>query len=73
MKGGGSLIWQFNSSGVYSSVSLYKVINFGGTMPVHVPAVWSLKIPPRVNFLLWLLSKNSLQTRDNRGFILSFL
>jgi hypothetical protein len=45
-----SLIWQFNSNGIYSSQSLYKVINFRGIMPVHVPAVWNLKIPPRVLF-----------------------
>jgi hypothetical protein len=34
------LIWQFNSSGVYSSQSLYRVINnFRGITPVHVPAI----------------------------------
>lgn len=61
------LIWQFNSSGVYSSQSLYKIINFRGVVlvPVHVPAVWNLKIPPRVQFFLSLLSKNKLLTRDN--------
>ena len=32
---------------------------------VHVPAVWAIKIPPRVHFFLWLLSKNKLLTRDN--------
>jgi hypothetical protein len=42
------LIWQFHSSGVYSSQSLYAVINFRGVTPVFVPAVWSLKVPPRV-------------------------
>jgi hypothetical protein len=26
-------------------------------LPVHVSAVWSLKIPPRVHFFLWLLAK----------------
>ena len=41
-----SLIWQFNSHGVYSSRSLYKVINFRGISPVFVPVVWALKIPP---------------------------
>ena len=60
-----SLIWQFNSHGVYSSQSLYKVINFRGISPVFVPAVWALKVPPRVHFFLWLLSKNKVLTRDN--------
>jgi hypothetical protein len=59
------LIWQFHSSGVYSSQSLYVVINFRGVSLVFVPAVWSLKVPPRVHFFLWLLSKNKLLTRDN--------
>ena len=60
-----SLIWQFNSHGVYSSQSLYKVINFRGISHVFVPAVWALKVPPRVHFFPWLLSKNKVLTRDN--------
>lgn len=59
------LIWQFNSNGVYSSQSLYRIINFRGILPVHVPAVWDVKVPPRVQFFLWLLSKNKNLTRDN--------
>lgn len=43
-------VWHFNSQGVYSSQSLYKVINFSGVTSVHVPAVWALKISPRVHF-----------------------
>jgi hypothetical protein len=46
------MIWQFTSSGVYSSQSLYEIINFRGINTVHVSAVWSLKIPPRVHFFL---------------------
>lgn len=34
-------------------------------MPVHVSAVWGLKIPPRVHFFLWLVIKNRALTRDN--------
>ncbi|TVU21933.1 hypothetical protein EJB05_31604, partial [Eragrostis curvula] len=62
-----ALIWRFQSSGIYSSQSLYGIINFRGVIPVHTPAVWSLKIPPRVHFFLWLLSKNKVLTRDNLG------
>ena len=43
-----SLMWKFNSSGTYSSQSLYKIINFRGILHVHVPAVWHVKVPPRV-------------------------
>lgn len=34
-----SLICQFNSSGVYSSQSLYRIINFRGVLSADVPAV----------------------------------
>jgi hypothetical protein len=60
-----ALIWQFQSNGVYSSQSLYSVINFRGVTPVFVPAVSKLRVPPRVHFFLWLLSKNKILTRDN--------
>lgn len=63
----GSLIWKFNSRGTYSVQSLYKVVNFRGIKPVLVLAVWSLKIPPRVQCFIWLLSKNKILTRDNLG------
>jgi hypothetical protein len=42
------MIWQFSSTGLYSSHSLYRVINFRGVLPVYLPTVWSLVIPPRV-------------------------
>ena len=60
-----ALIWQFSTNGIYNSQSLYKIINFRGVIPIHVSAVWSLKIPPRIHFFLWLLSKNKVLARDN--------
>jgi hypothetical protein len=60
-----ALIWSFSSNGIYTSQSLYRVINFRGVKPVYTPSVWSLKIPPRIHFFLWLLSKNKNLTRDN--------
>jgi hypothetical protein len=39
------MVWQFHSSGIYSSHSLYKVVNFRGVMPVYMPAVWKLHAP----------------------------
>jgi hypothetical protein len=33
--------------------------------PVFTPSIWNLKVPPRVHFFLWLLSKNKTLTRDN--------
>jgi hypothetical protein len=60
-----ALIWQFNRNGVYSSQSLYSIINFRGWPQFLHPSVWRLIIPPRVHFFLWLLSKNKLLARDN--------
>jgi hypothetical protein len=58
-------VWQFNLVGVYSSRSLYSVINFRGVQPMYIPTVWKLLIPPRIHFFLWLLSNNRLLARDN--------
>jgi hypothetical protein len=44
------LVWQLNLVVVYSSQSLYSVINFRGVQPVFIPAVWKLLIPPEFTF-----------------------
>jgi hypothetical protein len=60
-----TLVWQYQYSGIYSSQSLYAVINFGGVKTVYLPVVWKLIVPLRIHFFLWLLSNNKLLTRDN--------
>jgi hypothetical protein len=60
-----SVIWKFDSKGVYSVSSLYAIVNFGGIMPVHIPAVWRVKVQPRVHVFLWLLANNKLLSKDN--------
>lgn len=70
--GGDALVWVYNSNGVYSTQSLYTIINFRGVQPVFVPAVWKISVPPRIHVFLWLLSNNKLMTVDNladRGII----
>jgi hypothetical protein len=37
-----SLVWKLHSSGLYTSQSLYAVLNFRGV----IPAVWKLNVPP---------------------------
>jgi hypothetical protein len=64
---GDALVWQLDSKGVYTSQSLYSVINFRGVVPINIPVVWKIKIPPRIQIFLWLLSHNKLMTVDNRG------
>jgi hypothetical protein len=58
-------VWQYNSLGVYSSQSLYRVINFRVVLPMFVPVVWKLRVPPRIHFFLWLLSNDKLLIRNN--------
>jgi hypothetical protein len=60
-----ALIWGYNSSGIYSSQSLYTIINYRGVTPVYTPAVWNINVPPKIQLLLWLLSHNKLATIDN--------
>jgi hypothetical protein len=47
-----SLVWQYQSSRIYSSQSLYAIINFRGVQLVYLPAVWKLTVPPRIHFFL---------------------
>jgi hypothetical protein len=47
-----ALVWGYNSVGVYSSQSMYVVINYRGVTPVYVPAVWKINVPPKIQFFL---------------------
>lgn len=60
-----TLIWQYESKGIYSSKSLYAIINFRGVQPVFLPAVWNIRVPPKIQGLLWLFSQNKIMTCDN--------
>jgi hypothetical protein len=44
---------------------MYALVNFRGVRPVYLPAVWKLKIPPRVQVFLCIFSQNKVMTRDN--------
>jgi hypothetical protein len=54
-----AMIWQFHSSGVYSSQSLYVVINFRGVKPVYLLIVWKLVAPPQFISFYGYFSKTS--------------
>lgn len=56
-----NLVWQLSSNVVYSSQSLYVVINFSGVMPTFIPAVWKLQVPQSTFLSLVTLKK---QTSD---------
>jgi hypothetical protein len=38
-------VWPFHSSRVYSVSSFYGIVNNGGVIAVHTPAVWKLHTP----------------------------
>jgi hypothetical protein len=44
---------------------MYALVNFRGVKEIFLPAVWKLKIPPRIQVFLWLFSQNKVMTRDN--------
>jgi hypothetical protein len=51
------LIWQYETNGVYSSRSMYSLVNFRGVQPVFLPPVWKLKIPPRIQVFCGFFSE----------------
>jgi hypothetical protein len=59
-----SLVWQFNTNGVYSSQSLYKVINHRGVLPVYVSAIWSLSPTQSTFFLVAVVKKQKSHWRQ---------
>jgi hypothetical protein len=60
-----SLVWCSNESVVYSTKSLYAIINYRGVKHVYVPAVWKVVVPPKIQLFLWLLSHNKLAKAKN--------
>lgn len=47
-------------------MSLYVLVSFRGVNPIFLSAMWSLKITPRVQFFLRLLSDNKIMSWDNQ-------
>ena len=42
-----SLVWKFESKGIYSVSSHYAILNFCGVTPIYVQAVWKIKVPQK--------------------------
>ena len=59
------MIWKYVSKGINSSKSIYDVVNFRGVQHVYLPAVWSIRVPPRVQGFLWHFSQNKIMICDN--------
>jgi hypothetical protein len=60
-----ALIWKFTSNGQFNVKSMYAFINFKGVQIIDVHAIWKLKVPPKIQFFLWLTFYKKLLTRDN--------
>jgi hypothetical protein len=43
-----AVVWCYNSTGVYSSQSMYVIINYIGVTPVYVLAVWKINVSPKI-------------------------
>jgi hypothetical protein len=60
-----ALVWVYEKTGSYSSHSFYAVIGYRGVTPMYIPAIWNIKVPPKIQLFIWLLSHNKLATVDN--------
>jgi hypothetical protein len=60
-----TLVWKFEPNGVFSVNSMYAMINFRGIVPIHVHSIWKLKLPPKIQFFLWLVVCNMNLSKDN--------
>jgi hypothetical protein len=60
-----ALYWCYEKSGTFSSHFCYAIINFRGVIPMYIPAIWNIRVPPKVQLFLWLLAHNKLATIDN--------
>ena len=47
-----ALPWQYENKGVYSTSSLYAIINFGGVSPSGL----AIACPPKIHICVWLLA-----------------
>jgi hypothetical protein len=60
-----ALVWCYESSGVYSSSSLYSINGFRDISPIYIPTIWNIIVPPKIQLFLLLVSQNKLATVDN--------
>lgn len=56
--------WSWDSRGIYSSKSVYKLLVEGGRIISRNSRVWTAKVPPSVRVFGYLFLKGKLLTRD---------
>jgi hypothetical protein len=60
----GRFNWNLRTDGTFSVRSMY-LHRLDTIVPYRNKGIWKLKIPLKVNFLLWLLNKRVTLTKDN--------
>ena len=61
---GDALVRHYDSSWVYSTQSLYDIVNFRGVIPAFIPTVREIRIPPKLRCFCGFFSNNKLMTVD---------
>ena len=70
------LVWQNDTKGQFSVNSVYKKLNKNAGQEMEWPwkIIWKPKVPYRVNYFMWLLTKEAVLTHENlktRGYQLA--
>ena len=61
-----SLIWALESSGRFSSKSLYRLMVNPGEVDVRMRDIWEIKLPLKIKVFLWMLWHDRVQIGEQR-------
>lgn len=54
------LSWKWEPTGIFSTQSTCKFLNFGGVEVLKAPLLQELPIPYKIRVFMWLLAKNKI-------------
>lgn len=54
--------WAFESSGKYTTKSLYRNVSFRGVIAVMRQKLWKNRLPMKIKVFLWLATQDRIQT-----------
>lgn len=57
------IAWRWDSSGLFTCRSIYKLLNFRGVNDNKNTIIWTLSIPPKIRIFVWLLLNNMILTK----------
>ena len=44
---------------------IYRILNFGGIIPLKDMLWWNLPVPPKIRVFMWLVHHNTILTKEN--------